>query len=461
MRKIYLLFFTALFLSVFISSCKKETNGGEKFSSASVEVNKANVEDAGISLVNTMSDMKSIETVDVVVNLGDILSNSSLKKGALSKDSKLFYTLETFAATANGEKKLNDLFKAMASSEEFAGDPESIQQFWDENVGTYDWNGDIDDWDIVLGGDKIIFNFPSTDVSSSNDAKITIYNYSGIIVSNPLEDDYSGDLPISLNADLKVGSKTLVTFVFAASYNSDGVPNAIAADLTIENFKFEIDIINTTTVVSVNYKFLENDNVIMDMGASGKGLFTNENIDANTQTFTETYDDWDLVYNELIQDYEWVPVTRTNEWKETDFEEILNSANAHFQLFNIAIKGDVDVKGLVDQINIIEDNRDNEIITEEEAFNQEVEKINKFLNLRVVNVSKNEIIAKAQAYVKKEITPYYTDLDIDFRLTFGDGSLVDLQTYTDSGFEDFIAELNSLIDDLNLEYDLGLEHVEN
>jgi len=406
--------------------------------------------------------MESMGTNDVIINFVDLASSLDSKGFLFSGKSKIFSTLNAIIATTRGKNELNKAFDAMIYSRELKGeDPESIQEFWDENVGTYTWNPSISDWDEELGGDKIIFKFPSSESSSTDDATITIYNYAGVNMNNPIDEDYTGDLPVSLNADLKVGSEILVSFVCGASYDSDGVPGAIAADLTIENFKFEVDISNNTRVVSVSYKFLENENIVMSMGATGNGLFTDANYDENTVHHSET--------NTYVCDYVWNPNTQqydeyycewTDEWDETEFEEILHSANAHFRLFNIELRGDIDVKGLVDQIRIIDEELDNEDIDSETADTKYVSKINEYLNLRMVNITNNNIMAKAEAYVVHESDYGYESSYIDFRLTFGDGSPIDMETYFDEGFDTFVNELNELLDDINSDYDTDLEPID-
>jgi hypothetical protein len=461
MKKLLFLIFPLLFLAAMFSSCKKDnaSDSAEKFSTLSVEANKAIIETAGVDFVKAMKRMRTIQTIDAIYNLGDILSSSDSIGFILSKDSKIFSTLETFAATANGEKKPNDLFKTMVSSRGLTGDPKSIKEFWDSNVGTYTWNKTLNDWTKVLGGNKFIFLFPSTNIAATNDATLTIYNYTGIQITDPFYPDYTGDLPVSLSADLKVGTKTLITLVFGAEYNTGGIPKAIASDLTIENFKFEVDISNDTKAVSVSYKFLENTTVILDLGAIGAGLFTKSNYDANTTTKTDTYSNWEYVWNPNTQQYDYKLVTYTNSWDETAFEEILNSANAHFQLFNIALRGDIDVKGLVDQLKLIDADKESSKINQETADNRYASKINEYLNLRLVNVTNNEIMAKAQSYVVMENNYGTPNTYIDFRLTFNDGSLIDMQTYTDSGFSNFVNELNGLINDINSEFNAGIETI--
>ena len=254
--------------------------------------------------------------------------------------------------------------------------------------------------------------------------------------------------------------------VFGATYDNAGVPQTVAADLTVETYKFEVDLSNTSTVASVNYKFSQNGNTIMDMGAGGKGLFTEANIDEHTVTTThqETYGYYDYVYNEETGYYEEVYVEIIDEWEETEveFEEIINSADAHFQLYDIALRGDVDVKGLMDQMRILDEQLENEEISEDTANARGSAKINQFLNLRLVNVKTNEIMAKAEAYPVKKVDPEWgwEDNYIDFRLTFGDGSHVDMETYFEEGFDDFVDEINALIDDINSDYDLEIDPVE-
>jgi hypothetical protein len=442
------------------SSCNKDEDSAEKFSTLSVEANKAVVEASGTDFVKVMTRMQTIQTVDLIAYLGDLMSSKNSTGFLFSQDSKIAATLNAFTSVADGEKEFKAVFDAMISSKGLIEDPESLKEFWDSNVGTYTWNKTISDWNIALGGDKFIFKFPSSNVATTNDATFTVSNYTGVKISNPVDDEYTGDLPASINADLKVGTKTLITYVFAASYNSDGVPKAIASDLVIEGYKFEVDITNDSKVVSAAYKFFENDKVVMDMSASGKGLFTDSNYNANTVTHTETHGYYDWVWSPTLGRYVETWVTYTDEWKETDFEEIINSASVSFQLFNIALRGDISIKELVDQMKLIEKDLENKVINDETAQNRYAVKINEFLNLRLVDVAKNEIMAIAEAYVVKEINYGYTDFYINFRLKFSDGSPIDLETYFDKGFEDFIDAMNDLILDINSEHDLDISPID-
>jgi hypothetical protein len=459
MKKLILPIFLGSFLLLIISSCSKKKDSAESFSPLSVEENKAVIENTGIDLVQVMDRMKDLQSADAIAELADITSSSGAKGIQLFSTSKLFSMLRSINRKSNETAKINGVFNAIIACK--GEDPESVQQFWDENVGTYTWNPGLNDWDIVLGGDKFIIEFPSTETAASNDATLTISDYTGVNISNPVDEDYTGDLPAAVNMDLKVGSETILTFVFGADYNSDGVPNAIAADLIIEGFKFEIDVTNSTEIVSVAYKFLEGSDVIMNLTATGKGLFNEENYENNTITHTETYTYVsDYIWNPNTQQYEPVYATYTDEWEETDFEEILNSADVKFQLLNIELRGEIDIKNLVDNLKLIDQELADDNIDDETADNSYAAKINEYLNLRLVNVESNTIMAKAQAYVVNESDEYGSYTYISFRLIFNDDSPIDMETYFDNGFGSFVSELNNLIYDLNSKYEWDLVPVD-
>jgi hypothetical protein len=453
------LFFVMALAGSMIISCKKDEDPAEKFSTKSVEENKAIVEQSGTDFVNAMKRFDDLQTIDVLANLSNLTSSGYAKGYLFSENSKLLSVINAVVASS-GKKEYNNVFDAMIAPRELKGENAGgIEDFWSQNLGTFSWNASLSTWEYTEGGDKIIFKFPSTETSTVNNAVLTVSNYDGVTISNPADEDYSGELPVSLNADLKVGTTTLMSYIFSATYNTDGVPTAVASDLTLEGFKFEVDITNDSKVVSVNYKFLEDNKVILDLGAAGNGLFTEENYDANTETHLETSEYIsDYVWNSTTQDWDPVYSTYTYESSSTDWEEIVNSANAHFQLYNVALRGDIDIKKLHDAIDKINEDADNNIITSDAAYyTQLTGKINEFINLRMVNVSNNEIIAKVESYVGHEtVSGDY----VAFRLTFGDGSPVDIETYFNQGFGTFIAELNELIQDINTNYDTDISPIE-
>jgi hypothetical protein len=458
MKKLFYLIIAGLLFASMIVSCKKKDTA-EKFSTLTVEENKAKVENTGIDLMAELHKFEKLQTVATMANLIDITSSSGTKGSQFLKESKIYPLFQAMASKQSGTKQVNKIFDGVVDLCKSA-DPETIQQWWNDNVGTYNWNTSINDWDISLGGSKMIFKFPGSSSASTNNAVITISNYTGVTFTVPLDSSYMGDFPATINMDLKVGSTTLATLVAGATYYTDAVPKSVAADLTIESFKFEVDASNDTKVISASYKFLDGTDVIMNLSASGNGLFTHKNYNENTIFHKDTYSYvYNYVWNPATQQWDPIYETYTDEWQETEFEEIINSANAEFDLLNLAIKGEIDIKGLEDQLRIIDAARESGQITSEIQDARYVQQINKFMNLRLVNTTSNEIIAKVESYVVHESDQYSSWTYVNFRLVFGDDSRIDLDTYFNSGFDSFVAELNSLIDDINADYNASIDPV--
>ncbi|MFW5872748.1 MAG: hypothetical protein ACOCVN_02055, partial [bacterium] len=304
-------------------------------------------------------------------------------------------------------------------------------------------------------------DFPeATENETTNDAELVVYGYNSVIVANPIDDEYTGDLPVALKMDVKVSGTTILSYVYSATFNNEGIPSAIATDLTIEDFKFDMDFTNNTQEISANYKIIHKGDIIMDLGSGGKGTFTEEHVNNNMITHTDTWTYTDWVYNETTGEYEAVEVVETNEWSEPEIEEIVNSANAHFRVFDIEIRGNIDVKSLGDRLREIYPDNQSDDFDDDKADADAVVEINKYLDLRVIDVAAKSKIADVEAYIKEEIEDWGSYKYIDFRLVFSDNSPVDMETYFSDGFETFVAEINKIISDLNAEYDAGIETIE-
>src|SRR4030042_1799980 len=139
----------AVFMIIFlISSCNKDDKDGEKFSKLSVEENKAIVEESGIAMVQAMDDMKDLQTTDAAASLGNLLDMSD-PFGYNEEKSKISLTVHAIAGIKTGDNGVHELFTALKSPAELAEDPETLQEVWDEAVGTYTWNPELEDWDFT------------------------------------------------------------------------------------------------------------------------------------------------------------------------------------------------------------------------------------------------------------------------------------------------------------------------
>ncbi len=453
-------FLLAAFMIVaLLTSCKKEEKG-EKFSTLSVEENKGKIEDSGIKMVRTMDDMTDMQTIDISISMGDKLSMDDPFSDGLKK-SEIANTISAIAGAGNGD--FNDLYSNLKSAPIIPDDPSSIEELWNAVLGTYSWNSGAEVWDYTAGGDIVKFQFPSTETGTTNNAELIISDYAGVVIETPIDEEYTGDLPVALSMKLTVDGTTFMTYTYAASFNSEGIPSAFASDLTIEEFSWSFDFTNNDKKVSSNYTFTHNGETAMKMGGTIEGIFTEEHYEANTEY---CYDDYKIDPETGWYEYYEVCVSSPDlvegdyYWEETEFEEIIHKASANFQLFNIAIRGNVDIKTLVNKIDGIYENEDDDGFDDDQAESDAIDAVNEFINLRVIDLSANTIIAKAEAYMKHETNEWGTDSYLDIRFVFGDGSYVDAETYFNDGFDSFINEMNAFIRSLNAEYDFGIDEID-
>ena len=428
----------------------------------SVEENKAVVESSAIEAARTFDAMKDHDVIDAMVSLGTNLDAADPTSSKPGKKSKITKTVNAVGGLDSGETGINDLFAALADPGEFSEDPESIQEIWDEIVGTYTWNPGTERWDYEANADAIVFVFPSTVDGTSNNATLTIYDYEGVVISTLIDEEYNGDLPVSLNMKLEIDGSVLLTYTFAVKYNDDGIPSSVASDLTMAPYKFTIDITNNDKEISATYQFTNDGDNVLKLHGGVEGDFTEENIEENTYIYTDTWEWTDYRYNPTTEQYEWVTVTETDEWEEVEIGGIIHTGRIKMQLYNISVVGIGNVTAIADSIKAIypDDYWNDENYDEQAATQREADMMNEHLQIFVIDEDSRKKIADVEAYVVEDIDDWYTDYYIDFRMVFGDGSMVDLETYFEEGFEDFVAELNGIISDLNNKYDWDIDPIE-
>ena len=449
-------------LVVAFSSCKKDDEN-LPFNKLSVEENKAVVETSAVKAAQTFDAMKDHDVIDAMVSLGSNLDASDPLSSKPAKKSKVTLTVNTLAGLESGETGIRDIFAALAAPAEFTSDdPESIQDVWDEVVGTYTWNFSTESWDYEANADAIVFLFPSTTEGTTNNATLTIKDYEGVVIASPIDEEYSGDLPVSLNMEMEIDGSVVLTYTFAVAYNDDGIPSSVASDLTMAPYKFTIDITNNDEEISATYQFTNDGDIVLMIQGGVEGDFSQENIDENTYIVTDTYEWTDYRFNPTTQQYEWVTVTETDEWEEVEIGGIIHTGRMKLQLYNISVGGVGNVTAIADSIEAMypDDYWDAPDYDEKTMTQREADMMNEHLLLFAIDEDTRKKIADVEAYVVEDIDDWGTDYYIDFRLVFGDGSLVDMETYFEEGFEDFVAEINGIISDLNSKYDWDIDEVE-
>jgi len=452
----------AFVTTLIFAACEKDKNDdkiGEDevvFTGETIEENKANIEQAGLDMVNAINDLEESEAIDVTISFVDFLSTSSLfdEGGGEVKKSGIMNTLNSVSELRDGGK-LNDVLSSMRSVME---DPESIQEIYDMFIGVYDWNSNTEDWDITEGGDEVIFNFPSSETSTSNDATFRIYDYSGYTGASPIKDemDYIGDLPEGIKFELKSGSDVVMSYSLNIAYDAEGYPYSLESELVIGAFVFSVSILNDEDIKgTIDYKITHDSDIIIQFKVEAEGDWTVENIE---NSIVETCDtgyvwEYDFVLDEWIETdmVEWIDC-----WDYFEGQEVIQKVEASFTLMSLKIRGTVNIQQFVNEIEELEDTYYNNDETENAVL---VESINRNINLSLRYADNNKIIAIVEAYVAED-EEYEGEFYVDFRFIFGDESTVDSETYFSNGFENFINEINLFIDELNEEYGAELDHAE-
>lgn len=397
----------------------------DAFTELTVEQNKTELEKNGQQLLTEIDEMNDLQIVNVIDAFNDFSSISSPQTGA-----RVLNTMTGLDESAS----VRDIFTALRTTEE---EFTSLQELFNEYSGTFTWNPTLQDWDFVAGKGKIEMLFPGTSTGTTNDAKILIHSYKSITGPNPLGEDYTGDLPTQVLMDVTYKGTNVLAYVFNATYNDKGEPTAVNTSLTLAPFKFEVKLVNTTSLVSAKYTLSKSGNILISMGAGAEGEFT------------------EAAYN------------------AGEGEGMITNANVYFRLLDITLAGNVDVTKMEAGIDAIyADEYDaqgywNQDFDYDAAAVKEAKLWNDNVNLVAFYNSSKKKIAEAdfytydreytwQDYQYNEQTGEYdmvtvteTDTRMDIRLVFSDGSKSDMETYFNTGFEDITTDLETFFDGFN------------
>jgi hypothetical protein len=411
----------SIMASLLVFSCGKdevtpENEMPEEFSELTVEQNKEKLEANGIEMIHDLEDLKNSTVADAstnLVNLMEYIDNGNMRKSAGGR------ILTALQGIQDGKASVNDVFSSLRLKDPVpTGEPESFEAFFDMYAGNYSWVEASQEWNYTAGGSNVTLEFPAVEGGRSNDAVLSIRDYQGVNIANPMDDEYTGDLPTHLVIDMVVSGSKVMEYNFSASYNETGEPESLETSLSIMPFTFAVQLDNTTTEAGFAYSLKKESKILIALNVSAKGDFST----AQTQ----------------------------NADGGMESEVTLNEAAASIQLLNIKIAGNIDVKNLQDEMAGLTEEGDARV-------EKEVELLNKYYDLVVFYADSKTKIADTEFY-----TTTYTDysynydtgqyeeveaLEIDMRLVFKDDTKADFETYFGSGFEDIIEEMNSFIEE--------------
>jgi len=409
-----------IMIGAIMAACHKDevntTNQPEfptEYSELSVEQNKKNLEDNGIELADNITTLKNTSGVQASIAFSEYLDGSERPEsigGRIAASNNGIRLIELLGSFGKGNSSVENVLAGMRTSEDFA----SFKDEYTDLLGVYTYDKANDTWLYEKTGDQIIFKFPSTKTGTANNAQYSVYGYQGVTISSNLGgDNYTGDYPTALKADLTIDGVKKMGYDFSAAYNSSGDPSAVTVIFTIDNFNLKYALTNSTSEGKIEYSLTQGDKILFAWGVIADGSFSSDKIESSN-----------------------------------DAGDVLTSGSAYFQIMNIKFSGKVQVKSLTDALNVATTDA------------QKVAAWNDNYKLLVFYADSKQKIADSEFYVatKTETDCYYNDDDelvcdeehevsyLDVRMVFADGTKSDLKTYTDVGFQDLQDKLETLDD---------------
>ncbi|MCU4157990.1 hypothetical protein J1N10_18595 [Carboxylicivirga sp. A043] len=392
------------------TACSDDEGNGENFSDLPVEEQKAQMESEGIAMVQKMDEAKSLQTYDVLDSFFALMDEANAEPvKALEFSLNEVMSLQQTKSIVSLKGALVDKMRA---SDEFYAE-----------TGVYEWDAAVGDWAVVEQSDsEVTYRFPVEEQT----AEISVYGFAVKDATHQDDPEMVIELPLSLNAHVKLGEVVITSFSLTAEWNDDDTPKNITEIITLENFSFTSELTNTTSKVGASAAFKYKEEMIYGNGFTLEGDFSYDEI-FNTIPGDETGMDDALA------------------------QEVLEKANVWFQLGNIKIEGILDFKGFMEALA---DKVETVNMEDEDAFNDMmVELINEYAILYVRFADSNEIIAKGEFYLE-EVDDLYGGSYVEpaFLMVFGDGSKMTVDQFVEEGFGDLLDEVESFINALEEAY---------
>lgn len=397
-----ILLFTTI-IAIVLSSCKKDpkTDKNEsddlfklEYSNLTPEQNKKTVENAGIEFVKKINSLPDEPFINVLKHLTE-----------LEPEIKASSTVSSVLGIGNaaGRKDVKGIFNATTSAADQGIKLSDLYRI-------YTWNASTKVWDETASSDKVEFRFPSAAGKTSNDAVLTLSYVASKLKATV--DGESVELPSTITAALKVSNAELMKLTSAYDYKPDGTPTSVDIDLLMGAFAFKTKISNSTSKLSSEFSIRKGTEVLISLNASASGSMSLDNAN-----------------------------------NANDISDVMENANASFEIMNIKLAGQVDFKSLSKETKAFENKSDSISNVKETAV------WNKYLHLAVINKNDNTIIAKVEFMPVSDrdcyswwngtsmINECHTYYDMSPRFVFKDGSSISDDNFDDSDFAQLIRDL--------------------
>jgi hypothetical protein len=434
------LFFVLLVMFLAATSCKKDdeakkddqNNTTEKvFAEFTPEQNKENVQQSGVEFVNELTQLENSASMQTAKSFKAFMELDQ-PNGNVAKSLPVVNTLVSIASFNAGQSNVMDLYPSLKS---FLEDPTMLDE-WNDLAAKYTWNSTTEQWDSTGLQNELRIEFPSVEAGTTNNALLKVYNFNTAYVDVPNEG--LQEVPVSVSAELTVDGTKIMSVSYSLTLNNEKLPTQLTAQTTIDDFVFSSTLSNTNnTDASVEYLSKHGSKTLMKFVYSMKGSWSQSSID-------------DFEVNEKI-------------------EKVIQSGNVTVQLMDIGAGGSFDVKGFIDGLSSKGLDIYSSDIEGEADMETVVEVINQNVDFSVKYVSTGKILAEMNAQKKSFEDEWYDDngnlqtgtkWEPEMIMVYADGSKVDMETYFDTGFNDFVTEVNKLITQLNTDFGFGLEPME-
>lgn len=401
----------------FLTACEEDEENGTNFAPYTVEQNKANLEEQGLKMIDegkAMQEMQTFGVAESMVHFMDIDDPEQFRNNTGK------FLLQPILISAAVRK--NDVSFVGKQLKSMLEEPETLAEGWDEITGIYTWNAQMQEWDTEDTGNEVIFRFPSTENGLDNNAEFKIYDFD-LYTGTFAYDNEVEELPVKLVAELKVDNNELMSFLYQTNIDNQGYVTRIEVTFTVENYSWSsIATYTPHSKGTFEQSFKKGNEVLIGFYFNAEGNFNGENV-------------------EVAIDEE-VP------------EDVLDKLNAKFQVMNIAMEGLVNVDPLASAMHQYDNEEDDET-----RMRGMANAMNANTSLFLKYVDLNQVIAYVQFKVVKEtdtwtyweynyetqewyevtMTEEYYGIMPQFK--FADGSLMDAETFFETGFEDFEDEM--------------------
>ncbi len=251
--KILLLFVAVLAMLV---SCNKDKN--EEVKELAPTEAKVELRNASEQINTDMTDMMNMPAFVSMDFMMQLMDNEGWKSTVHS----LIFN--------NGKTHLHAIKEAFRPASRSANE---VGDF-----GVYEFNFETDIFEIVESSTSMLkLIYPSDEAAyaaQQNDAEFVADNLEYLTITYEdtywdewsqtwITDTYEEQLPTNASVSLKVDNVTLVTATYSASYNENGNPQSISANITADPYSFSMSFSGTGTAYSTMLSFKENNTEMM------------------------------------------------------------------------------------------------------------------------------------------------------------------------------------------------------